>query len=53
MLPFGTAQARLKSFRYGLRRCRVEGDTVSFEIVQGPKGPQAANVTRIDAVESR
>ena len=23
-----------------------EGDTVAFEIVQGPKGPQAGNVTK-------
>lgn len=24
-----------------------EGDRVSFEVVQGPKGPSAANVTRL------
>lgn len=24
-----------------------EGDRVSFEVVQGPKGPQAANVRKI------
>jgi len=24
-----------------------EGDEVSFEVTQGPKGPQAANVTKV------
>ena len=27
-------------------RTLKEGDQVSFEVVQGPKGPQAANVLR-------
>jgi CspA family cold shock protein len=30
----------------GFRTLR-EGDTVDFEIVQGPKGPQASNVTKV------
>jgi cold shock protein len=25
-----------------------EGDRVSFEMIQGPKGPQAANVVKIE-----
>ncbi len=27
-------------------RTLKEGDTVQFEVVQGPKGPQAANVVK-------
>lgn len=27
----------------------AEGDTVEFELVQGPKGPAAENVTRVGA----
>jgi len=29
-------------------RTLQEGDAVDFEIVQGPKGPQANNVTKIE-----
>jgi len=28
-------------------RTLKEGDEVSFEVTQGPKGPQAANVTKV------
>lgn len=31
----------------GYRRLQ-EGDRVRFEIVQGPKGPQAADVAKVD-----
>jgi len=29
-------------------RTLQEGDRVSFELVQGPKGPQAANVVKLE-----
>jgi CspA family cold shock protein len=32
-------------------RTLQEGDRVSFELVQGPKGPQAASVAKIEGSE--
>jgi len=32
-------------------RTLPEGDLVSFELVQGPKGPQAASVVKIDELK--
>lgn len=32
-------------------RTLEEGDRVSFEVVQGSKGPQAANVVKIDGIK--